>query len=353
MLNFDFPHRAFCVRLIMATPESLTEILAKSQQALADTLAGALQGLQIKRAPSVRLSKFCGRPVSSGEQTLSEWINDLETYLRQMGIPEQEKVDVALDHLGGSAKEEIKCCPVEDRNTLPKLVALLKLRFGAAENLRSLNNTFYRRTQLEGETLTEFSRSLMQIYDRMEAAAGEGEKDALRQLRSNSLRGQFIEGIREPMIKREAKRLSHDNANLPFYKFREVVLGYFEDADPVPSFPAAGCLESNIGAIAKSKPNPERELLLSLVEGQKSLAAAIAETNEHLKSLSESLKSKATAPKSSKVLTQCTFCGRTGHTFERCFRRRNQEKNANTNPDSGGVPDPKSHSSSGNAIPPS
>ena len=54
--------------------------------------------------------------------------------------------------------------------------------------------------------LTEFSRSLMQIYDKVEAAAEAGEGEALQHLRSKSLRDQFIEGVREPSTKRGLKR---------------------------------------------------------------------------------------------------------------------------------------------------
>ena len=340
----------------MATAETLTDILAKSQQALADTLAGALQGLQIKRAPSVKLAKFCGRPGLPGEQTLLEWLNDLDAYTRQLGIPEHEKVEVALDHLGGPAKDEIKCCPPGDRDTMPKLTTLLKLRFGATESLQSLNNTFYGRVQLEGETLTEFSRSLMQIYDRMQAAAKPSEKEPLRHLRSGSLRGQFIEGARDPYVKRELKRLSHDHENAPFYKFREVVLDYFRDSDPAPPPAAPEWTESSIDAVANARPpaSATREILLALVEGQKSLSGAVAETNAQLKDLIAALKAQTEVPKrTAKATVHCTFCGKAGHVISRCFKKREQEKSNPAVPGSAGVPGPQTLSNSGNASPPS
>ena len=166
----------------MASPELMSDMLAKSQQALAETLAGALQNLQLKRTPTVKLTRFCGHPGKPGDPNLTDWLNDIETYARQLGLSEKEKVDVAIDHLGGPAREEVLCCPKGERDNISKLTSLLTLRFGATESLQSLHATFYARRQLEGESLTEFSRSLIRIYDRIELAAGSKEQPALQLL---------------------------------------------------------------------------------------------------------------------------------------------------------------------------
>ena len=46
---------------------------------------------------------------------LKEWVDDLDSYSRQLGLSKEEKVNVAIDHLGGVAKEEILCCPKEEK----------------------------------------------------------------------------------------------------------------------------------------------------------------------------------------------------------------------------------------------
>ena len=68
----------------MENPEVYGDMLAQSQKALADTLTGAFQKLQFQRAPTVKLSKFYGSPKRSGELTLGDWVEELETYCRQL-----------------------------------------------------------------------------------------------------------------------------------------------------------------------------------------------------------------------------------------------------------------------------
>ena len=324
----------------MASPEALSEILAKSHQALAETLAGAFQNITVKRAPAIRLTKFCGQPNRSSDPTVAGWLSELEAYLRPQNLCEKERVEVALDHLGGSAREEVLCTPEEERDTISKLAALLTLRFGAVDTLGSLNGTFYGRTQLEGETLAEFSRSLMRLYDRMESAADPNGKVALRQLRANALREQFIGGVQGASTKRELHRLSHDNPGTSFHVFRNIVLDYMRDVAPAscPSVQSEGwhnkpCM-GNVNVV-QAPEKSERELLVGLVEGQQQLASALAglaqlhrDTNEKIQEWIDAFKASQVvdvqSPKKPRV--QCSFCKRVGHTRERCFTRLNQER---------------------------
>ena len=110
------------ISLTMAMPdgfvEALTESLKQSHQAVAETFAGAFKNMKYQRASTVKLSKFSGRPKQSGDPTFKEWSDDINTYARQLDISKEEKLNVAIDHLGGDAKEEIRCCHVEEKTPL-------------------------------------------------------------------------------------------------------------------------------------------------------------------------------------------------------------------------------------------
>ena len=54
----------------MEAPEGMARIIAKSNEAIAETLANALQNLKFARAPKVKLSKFTGPPQKAGDPTL-------------------------------------------------------------------------------------------------------------------------------------------------------------------------------------------------------------------------------------------------------------------------------------------
>ena len=110
--------------------ERIAELIAQSNVALADSLAKALQGVRGQSAPNVQLSKFVGHPRKSGDPTLSEWLEEFEIYIRQRAIPEEEQAMTLLDHLGGSARDEVLCHPLSVRQDLASLTTLLRVRFG-------------------------------------------------------------------------------------------------------------------------------------------------------------------------------------------------------------------------------
>ena len=139
----------------------------------------------------------------------------MDSYSRQLGLSKEEKVNVAIDHLGGVAKEEILCCPKEEKWEIGKLVSLLRRRFGSPETVQTLNCAFYSRNQLEDEKLADFSRALIRLYDRMESASTDtGEKAALAQLKQGALKEQFIRGTRDVAIRRELRKLAYDEPKL-------------------------------------------------------------------------------------------------------------------------------------------
>ena len=219
----------------------LADAISKSNQALAETLASAFSNLKYQRAPTIKLSKFSGIPRRAGDPTLKEWFVDLETYARQLGLTDEEKVSAALDHLTGSAREEVLCCPLKDRNEFVKLRELLRLRFRSPETVQSLNYAFYSREQLEGESLTDFSRSIMRLYDRMETMATDPkEKAALSQLREGALKEQFVRGVTDPSVRRELRRLVVDHPKSSFFEMRNLALKLFQDVDRLSNCKDAG-----------------------------------------------------------------------------------------------------------------
>ena len=210
--------------------ERIAELIAQSNVALADSLAKALQGVRGQSAPNVQLSKFVGHPRKSGDPTLSEWLEEYEIYTRQRAIPEEEQAMTLLDHLGGSARDEVLCHPLSVRQDLASLTTLLRVRFGPPESIASLNAAFHSRCQLEGESLAEYSRVLMRIHDRMEqSAASLVESQALALLRDNALKEQFVRGVREQSIRQELRRIVLGSADGSFHDVRNEALCLFQE----------------------------------------------------------------------------------------------------------------------------
>ena len=140
--------------------ERIAEIIAQSNAALTAKLAGVFHQFRARLAPTNKLAKFMGYPMTAGDPTLVEWLDQFDVYVRHTGVSDVDKAVLIIDHLGGCAREEVLCQPDVERHDYGALVALLKLRFAPHETVNSLSAEFYARVQLDGETLAEYSRVL-------------------------------------------------------------------------------------------------------------------------------------------------------------------------------------------------
>ena len=85
--------------------DRIAEMIAQSNAALAATLAGALQGLRSPHIPSLKLSRFMGRPKRSGDPTVAEWLQEFDVYARQTGVKDVDLAVALLESPGQYLKE--------------------------------------------------------------------------------------------------------------------------------------------------------------------------------------------------------------------------------------------------------
>ena len=194
--------------------------LVEANAALVASLVQALQGMRPAPTPTP-LQRFLGHPESPGDPTVDEWLADFDVFVRQCGVPEGERAVVLVDYLGGCAKEEVLCHPVEVRRDVGALVSLLRRVFGPWETVTSLQAEFYARMQSVGETLAEYSRALIRLHQRIEGAApAVTERQALAVLGDGALKHQFVVGVRKEWVRRELRRLMWRLADKPFIVVR-------------------------------------------------------------------------------------------------------------------------------------
>ena len=212
---------------------SMANLIAQSNFALAEMLARALQELRPAPIPTIKLGRLLGHPQRTGDPTLADWLDDFCVDARQMGVSEDDRAVILLDHLGGCAKEEVLCHPLAMRQSVESLVALLRSRFGPLESVHSLHAAFLERMQSEGESLADYSRVLVRLHDGMEqAAATLAEGQALALLRDNAFKEQFSQGVRQQSVRQELRRLALASVGRPFYQMRDEALRLLrEDED--------------------------------------------------------------------------------------------------------------------------
>ena len=207
--------------------------LMEANAALLVSLVQALQGVRPAPAPTP-LQRFLGHPESPGDPTVDEWLSDFDVFVRQCGVPEGERAVVLVDYLGGCAKEEVLCHPVEVRRDVGALVSLLRRVFGPWETVTLLQAEFYARMQSVGETLAEYSRALIRLHQRIEGAAPTvTERQALAVLGDGALKHQFVVGVRKEWVRRELRRLMWRLADKPCIVRGEALCLMCEEEDRV------------------------------------------------------------------------------------------------------------------------
>ena len=83
-----------------------------------------------------------------------------------------------FDHLEGEAKEEIKYRSTAEREDPAKILAILEELYGCSESYVTLQQAFFSRRRQEGETLHEFSLTLMGLMEKVKQCAPTDMSDA-------------------------------------------------------------------------------------------------------------------------------------------------------------------------------
>ncbi|XP_041862171.1 uncharacterized protein LOC121653037 [Melanotaenia boesemani] len=142
---------------------------------------------------------------------LAEWVEEVQACFRSRHLSSIEKAFFLYDHLEGEARDEIRYRPREEREDPEKVLSILQELYGCTRSYVSLQEDFFSRKQLDGETLQEFSHALMCLMERVAQKAPIGllNKDVM-------LRDQFVEYVFDCFLRRELKQYvrAHPDATL-------------------------------------------------------------------------------------------------------------------------------------------
>ena len=293
-------------------------------------------------------SKFVGHPRKSGDPTLSEWLEEYEIYIRQRAIPEEEQAMTLLDHLGGSARDEVLCHPLSVRQDLASLTTLLRVRFGPPESIASLNAAFHSRCQLEGESLAEYSRVLMRIHDRMEqSAASLVERQALALLRDNALKEQFVRGVRGQSIRQELRRIVLGSADGSFHDVRNEALFLFQEHEEIsrsmrvraakvePARFADGAVEACAWETNSGSHDPVVSQMMHTQQQMQTQMQQVMLLQRETSQQVQSMLNRSSSPPWRNMGSQpqsdprtCFYCKQPGHFIRECPKKREADQRA-------------------------
>lgn len=158
-------------------------------------------------------------------QTVDEFIDEIERVIRVRGLNSEDQVDFILSHLRGSALDEIRLCMGGEIKQPQELFSYLRGAFREKRTTPQLLHAFYSRRQSDGEDFRDFSHALSQLLNAALQQSCHVVSDP--QL---ALRDQFIEGVRDSTLRRELRRFVRERPHCTLFDIRdEAMMWCMED----------------------------------------------------------------------------------------------------------------------------
>ena len=289
------------------------------------------------RAP--KLSRFSGK-YAPGELLLSEWLDEVDIYCNQCDIPASQKAQVILNHLDGEARQEIKCHAISsDELDCSQLINLLKRHFGSKETSQSLLKKFHERIQHENESLDQYSRILICMYNDIIKVAPSGEKKSYQDLKDSSLIDKFVQGTRNPSVRLELRRIQLASPGKTFLEIRDHALDLLDSFDTRPKRHGSVyevSVDDSSERAGSMAMHTDRDLIKHLVQQQAALEQCVRQQQTMLEQqqaqLSELLAQGTRVPShNQRRIPTCFHCGKVGHIQAKCWELQNEMQNRNYN----------------------
>ncbi|KAL0161724.1 hypothetical protein M9458_045449, partial [Cirrhinus mrigala] len=180
-----------------------------------ESLRGGLNKTYVYVPRERHISPFTGDIEKDG-RAVDEFVEEVERALRARNLTPDDECDFVMSLLRGSALEEVRLRRDVDTDIATDVLAYLKESFTDRRSSAQLLQDFYSRKQKEGEDVRDFSHALAQALGRITKSAQEAVGNERIMLRD-----QFVEGIRDPALRRELRRYVREKPESSMVEVRE------------------------------------------------------------------------------------------------------------------------------------
>ena len=197
--------------------EQIAELNRIQQQAAA-SIAALSQDTQRSYVyvPRERhITPFSGEYDKDG-RAVDDFIEEVERVLCARNQSANDKYDFVMSLLRGAALEEVRFRSAIGPKQVSDLFKYLREAFRDKRGTAQLLHDFYHRKQKDFEDVLEYSHGLCQIL----RTVLKQDPNALPNERQ-VLRDQFIEGLRDPVLKRELRKFARVNPDSTMIEVRE------------------------------------------------------------------------------------------------------------------------------------
>ncbi|KAJ8017849.1 hypothetical protein HOLleu_44490 [Holothuria leucospilota] len=208
----------------MATLEDMQEQLNQLRDELANAkVSGDRPGSVYLLPKEKKLKPFSG---ASGCDVYS-FVEDVKAAIKVRKLEGEDAANFILSHLEGSARREIKHRPESLLTEPSKILDVLQETFGERRTLSSLMRELCNRGQKDSETVPEYAFALMALADKMQNLENAPDLQV-------TLKEQFRDGLLDPVLRREVKRLMIEEPDVTFLSLRDWALEMAEEVSSLP-----------------------------------------------------------------------------------------------------------------------
>jgi hypothetical protein len=161
-----------------------------------------------------KIDRFKDRPQGRSDQSISEWIRDVESQLESRQLSKADQYAYILENLAGKARQEILGRAEELDGDPEKAFVALRKTFGDGDTLPQLLQRFfgYRQTS---DVIT-CSLDLVDLFDQIIK-----QDPTMKPQKTVMLKDRFAEAVTDEGLQRELRRLNVERPELSFFELRD------------------------------------------------------------------------------------------------------------------------------------
>lgn len=252
---------------------------------------------------------------------IAEWVEEVRASMRARGLTFVDQAYFIYDHLEGEAKNEIKYRSREEREDPEKILSTLQEVYGRSQSYVALQEKFFSRKQLEGESLQEYSHALFGLMNEVLETAPDAMPNSVILLRD-----QFVEHVTDPALRRALKQIVRAHPSHTLLDIRKEAIRWEQEgmslerrerSYSVPSF-CATQVSTTSNTSSKSNYSAEIAEIKELLKQQQ---IQLNQLGEQLSRLQHSPK----RPSMHHNQVVCRRCQQPGHFASHCDNERVQQ----------------------------
>ena len=171
------------------------------------------------------IRKFTGQ---AGHHDLEVWLEDVDSaWTQRPGQTDSERAAFLWSHLEINVRQELNCQGV-DRRDKNALLEALRHTYEDSSTLSALSVTFYTTRQESEEGVRQYSRRLCTAFQRLNRYR---KRQSINSEDEACLITQFMEGLRDRMVKLILRKHSLANPHATFQELRKAVLSWMSEPE--------------------------------------------------------------------------------------------------------------------------